>query len=55
MERLDQLSTLGMFGHQDVDGFCPGSSGVLVRVPLRVGYLGEERLHLRGIIEQLPV
>ena len=55
MERLDQLATLGMFGHQEVDSLGPGSSGVLVCVPFRGGHLGKERLHLVGVIEQLPV
>ena len=55
MERLDQLSPLGMLGDQEFDGLGPWSPRVLVCVPLRRGHLGEERLHLVRVIEQLPV
>ena len=45
----------GMLGDEEFDGLGPGSPRILVRVPLRRGHLGQERLHLVRVIEQLPV
>ena len=55
MERLDQISPLGMLGGQELDGLGPRSPGVLMCVPLRGRYLGKEGLHLVRVIEELPV
>jgi hypothetical protein len=44
-----------MLGHEDVDGLNPRSPSILVRVPLCCGHLGEGRLHLVSVIEELPV
>ena len=45
----------GCSDDQEFDGLAPGSARVLVRVPLRGGYLSKERLHLVRVIEQLSV
>src|SRR4051794_35092642 len=55
MERLDQLASLRMLGDQNLDGLGPGSTRVLVAIPLRRRHLGKEQLHLVRVIEQLPV
>ena len=44
-----------MLGHQEFDCFRPRSPRVLVRVPFGRGDLGQERLHLVRVVEELPV
>jgi hypothetical protein len=55
VERLDEFSLLRMLGDQEFNGLGPWSPRVLVCIPLRRGHLGEERLHLVTVVEQLPV
>ena len=55
MERLDELTPLRMLSDQNLDRLGEGPARVLVRVPLGRGHLGQERLHLVRVFEQLPV
>ena len=55
MEHLDQLTALRILSRQQFYGLHPWTPRVLLRIPLRGGHLGKERLHLLGIVEQLAV